>query len=232
MFFYSFSEEEGQENSRLKDEEEGDGNITEGDQIARKDDQIGSKSSHINPDSPSSQDTAKDASKVDPQLATEVDDSNIPLASVDPLNPSGQDPEQQEQRGAQPGDGDSSSTSSALPAELDDFFAHSAGGKTYVPTLADSSGSKQEEQLDMEGTGSTQAGFFPALDNVDLETDEELLDGDKTEGQLERKSEPAEFMEEHREEQEGVANQQGSESLQHAKDSHDFNAGGKCLVKL
>ncbi|GFO27644.1 M-phase phosphoprotein 9 [Plakobranchus ocellatus] len=72
-------------------------------------------------------------------------------------------------------------SSSGFSAELDDFFASGASKQIsdQGPGKVDEShAAKVEEE---PSNGQSQTRFFPALDNVDLETDEELLEVEKVE---------------------------------------------------
>ncbi|KAK3740813.1 hypothetical protein RRG08_042797 [Elysia crispata] len=170
-----------------KEDKEGDGNIKEAEQMSQMEDDITDRNFQLAPGSvPSEEQATKDSVSVDHQLDNQF--VTLPVLE-DQVNHFGPDSEKQKENGDQPDEGDLCVTPSTLGGEIDDFFASSTGAGNYLSPGEDVSGSNKEDKGGAKSAESPQAGFFPALDNVDLETDEELLDGEKGEDKTENKEE-------------------------------------------
>ena len=155
--------------------------------MSQMEDDITDRNFQLAPGSvPSEEQATKDSVSVDHQLDNQF--VTLPVLE-DQVNHFGPDSEKQKENGDQPDEGDLCVTPSTLGGEIDDFFASSTGAGNYLSPGEDVSGSNKEDKGGAKSAESPQAGFFPALDNVDLETDEELLDGEKGEDKTENKEE-------------------------------------------
>ncbi|GFR97146.1 M-phase phosphoprotein 9 [Elysia marginata] len=195
-------ERAGDDDSKTKEVEEGDGNVIEEKLSAFGDNVSDSNVEQVPNTEFSSKNMAEDSADVDEQKPCRTDENPCTLpTSEDSL---GQDLEQKEGEG-QPDN--HNITPTVLGTELDDFFASSIGPGNFPDSATgDSSDSPKEGKGKTESAEGIQNGLFPALDNVDLETDEELLDGEKAEERAEKMTESAAVVEELREANESAAN--------------------------
>lgn len=183
---------DGNEKSRDQDEpktdKEDDGNVIEIEKSTESIDNPIDASSQQTPDpEPIGK---KDSVNADTQMVSKAGD-NQHISSLTSEDNTNQDKEQEKEGVEKLGEAPLLSGN-----ELDDFFASSAMPENPHIALGSILGSHEQEKGRSGSAEGTPSGFFPALDNVDLETDEEILDGEKVANLTEKTVEPKEGLEE------------------------------------